>query len=135
MPVGSLWMMGALAAAGVRINFLNFIALPITFGIAADYSANLYLRWRQERRLEEAVTSTGSAVALASLTTIIGYGSQGHAHALNLRDSGGSVVVGLRPDSSSGAKAREQPREQMAVGIEQGGRRPRRARFHDFITG
>src|SRR6201995_3703939 len=38
---------------------------------------------------------------------IIGYGSQGHAHALNLKDSGVSVVVGLRPESSNGAKARE----------------------------
>jgi ketol-acid reductoisomerase len=38
---------------------------------------------------------------------IIGYGSQGHAHALNLKDSGVSVVVGLRPDSSSVAKAKE----------------------------
>jgi ketol-acid reductoisomerase len=38
---------------------------------------------------------------------IIGYGSQGHAHALNLKDSGVDVVVGLRPDSSSVAKARE----------------------------
>jgi ketol-acid reductoisomerase len=37
---------------------------------------------------------------------IIGYGSQGHAHALNLQDSGVSVVVGLRPESSSVAKAR-----------------------------
>jgi ketol-acid reductoisomerase len=32
---------------------------------------------------------------------IIGYGSQGHAHALNLKDSGCDVVVGLRPDSGS----------------------------------
>ena len=32
---------------------------------------------------------------------IIGYGSQGHAHALNLKDSGVDVVVGLRPDSRS----------------------------------
>ncbi len=38
---------------------------------------------------------------------IIGYGSQGHAHALNLKDSGVSVVVGLRADSSSVSKARE----------------------------
>src|SRR5437764_14398681 len=37
---------------------------------------------------------------------ILGYGSQGHAHALNLRDSGVDVVVGLRPDSSSVEKAR-----------------------------
>lgn len=36
---------------------------------------------------------------------ILGYGSQGHAHALNLKDSGVAVVVGLRPDSSSVAKA------------------------------
>ena len=38
---------------------------------------------------------------------IIGYGSQGHAHSLNLKDSGVSVVVGLRPDSSSVARAEE----------------------------
>ena len=36
---------------------------------------------------------------------ILGYGSQGHAHALNLKESGVDVVVGLRPDSSSRAKA------------------------------
>ena len=38
---------------------------------------------------------------------IIGYGSQGHAHALNLKDSGVDVVVGLRPESASVAKAQE----------------------------
>ena len=37
--------------------------------------------------------------------TIIGYGSQGHAHANNLKDSGVDVVVGLRPGSASAAKA------------------------------
>ena len=38
---------------------------------------------------------------------ILGYGSQGHAHALNLRDSGFDVRVGLRPESSSILKAEE----------------------------
>jgi ketol-acid reductoisomerase len=38
---------------------------------------------------------------------ILGFGSQGHAHALNLKDSGVNVVVGLRPDSSSVAKAKD----------------------------
>ena len=46
---------------------------------------------------------------------IIGYGSQGHAHALNLTDSGVSVVVGLRPSSASVAKAREQGLEVLDV--------------------
>ena len=36
---------------------------------------------------------------------IIGYGSQGHAHALNLKESGVDVVVGIRPNSTSVAKA------------------------------
>jgi len=39
---------------------------------------------------------------------VLGYGGQGHAHALNLRDSGvGQIVVALRPGSASAAKARE----------------------------
>lgn len=38
--------------------------------------------------------------------TIIGYGSQGHAHALNLKDSGVDVTIGLRAGSASEAKAR-----------------------------
>jgi len=38
---------------------------------------------------------------------VIGYGSQGHAHALNLRDSGVEVKIGLKPDSKSIAKATE----------------------------
>ncbi len=37
--------------------------------------------------------------------TILGYGSQGRAHALNLKDSGFNVVVGLRPDGASWANA------------------------------
>ena len=47
---------------------------------------------------------------------ILGYGSQGHAHALNLKDSGVDVVVGLRPGSSSRAKAEEHGLEVLDVG-------------------
>ena len=46
---------------------------------------------------------------------IIGYGSQGHAHALNLRDSGVDVVVGLRPTSKSVEHAKEQGLEVKSV--------------------
>src|SRR4051794_25445089 len=37
---------------------------------------------------------------------IIGFGSQGHAHALNLRETGAKVIVGLRPDGGSWQRAR-----------------------------
>jgi ketol-acid reductoisomerase len=43
----------------------------------------------------------------AKKVAIVGYGSQGHAHALNLRDSGVEVAVGLSATSKSAAKARE----------------------------
>ena len=46
---------------------------------------------------------------------ILGYGSQGHAHALNLRDSGVNVVVGLREGSSSKAKAESEGLTVMSV--------------------
>jgi ketol-acid reductoisomerase len=46
---------------------------------------------------------------------IIGYGSQGHAHALNLSDSGVKVVVGLRESSKSVAAAREAGLEVLSV--------------------
>src|SRR5580698_6195268 len=41
----------------------------------------------------------------AKKVAIIGYGSQGHAHALNLKDSGVDVRVGLRPNSPNAKKA------------------------------
>ena len=57
--------------------------------------------------MAEIIYDDGADLALiqSKKVAIIGYGSQGHAHALNLKDSGVDVVVGLRPGSSSGAKA------------------------------
>ncbi len=46
---------------------------------------------------------------------IIGYGSQGHAHSLNLKDSGVDVVVGLREGSASAAKASDHGLEVLGV--------------------
>ncbi len=46
---------------------------------------------------------------------VVGYGSQGHAHALNLKESGVDVVVGLRDGSSSKAKAEEAGLRVMSI--------------------
>lgn len=79
--LGVLWMVGAMGAFDWRINFLNFIALPITFGIGVDYSVNIFGRlYRQRRRgqrtdVVQVIRETGAAVVLCSLTTTIGYGS------------------------------------------------------------
>jgi predicted RND superfamily exporter protein len=77
LGVGVLWLAAATMALGVKINFANFIAFPITFGIGVDYPVNVMNRFVEdgERDMPGALRSTGSAVALCSLTTIIGYSS------------------------------------------------------------
>jgi hypothetical protein len=77
LVLGVAWLLGILFGFDFKINFLNFIALPITFGIGVDYGVNIVQRYRTEGRgkILEALRGTGGAVALASLTTIIGYGS------------------------------------------------------------
>ena len=44
---------------------------------------------------------------LGKTVAVIGFGNQGHAHALNLRESGVNVLVGSRPDSPGSSRARE----------------------------
>jgi ketol-acid reductoisomerase len=56
------------------------------------------------------------SVIQSKKVAVVGYGSQGHAHALNLRDSGVDVTVGLREGSASRAKAEEQGLKVATVG-------------------
>src|SRR3954453_11787378 len=53
------------------------------------------------------IVKTGNSELLDGKVAVLGYGSQGHAHALNMSDSGVDVVVGLRPGSASWAAAEE----------------------------
>jgi hypothetical protein len=77
LAVGVVWMGGAAALLHMKLNFLNFVALPITFGIGVDYAVNVFARIADEppERHAIALAETGSAVALCSSTTIIGYSS------------------------------------------------------------
>jgi uncharacterized protein len=77
LGVGVLWMGGTGALLHMKLNFLNFVALPITFGIGVDYAVNVYARLAHERpdRHAHALAETGGAVALCSSTTVIGYSS------------------------------------------------------------
>jgi predicted RND superfamily exporter protein len=75
--IGIVWLGGIAGAIELKLNFMNFVALPITLGVGADYAANIWARLRREgvARTRVVVAETGSAVALCSLTTIIGYSS------------------------------------------------------------
>jgi predicted RND superfamily exporter protein len=82
------WLVRQLSASGAelseafvgaipKLNFLNFIVLPLTVGIGVDYAVNVAQRYRLEGEgsMQRVIESTGGAVVLCSLTTIIGYSS------------------------------------------------------------
>ncbi|MFO0679999.1 MAG: MMPL family transporter [Polyangiaceae bacterium] len=75
--MGVVWLLALTMIAGVRINFANFIAFPITFGIGVDYAVNVMARYLQDGKtsVQTAIRETGGAVVLCSTTTIIGYSS------------------------------------------------------------
>lgn len=77
LMIGMLWLAGLILGYDLKINFLNFIALPITFGIGVDYGVNMFARYRTEgaANILRVIQSTGGAVALCSFTTVVGYGS------------------------------------------------------------
>jgi predicted RND superfamily exporter protein len=93
--LGVVWTLGIASFFGERLNFLNFIALPITFGIGSEYPFNIYDR---SRLLGGDVTSAVKlhfgAVALCSYTTVIGYGSLLFADNQALRSFGRLATSG-----------------------------------------
>jgi predicted RND superfamily exporter protein len=95
LVLGVVWTLGIASFFGERLNFLNFIALPITFGIGSEYPFNIYDR---SRLLGGDVTSAVKlhfgAVALCSYTTVIGYGSLLFADNQALRSFGRLATSG-----------------------------------------
>ena len=82
--------------AKVRINLLNFAALPITFGIGVDYAVNVMQRYHADgaTSILYALRTTGGAVVLCSLTTMLGYFALVGSHNQGIRSLGVVAVVG-----------------------------------------
>ena len=75
LVVGIAWLVAFLAIRNIHLNFLNFVALPISIGVGADYAINV-LKRRQlagDKQLYRVFIETGGAVVLCSLTTTLGY--------------------------------------------------------------
>ncbi len=59
----------------MKLNFLNFVALPISIGVGADYAVNVMQRYERSGGgdIRNVILETGGAVILCSLTTMLGY--------------------------------------------------------------
>jgi hypothetical protein len=93
--MGVTVLLGGAAWAGERLNYVNFITLPITFGIGCEYPFNVYDRSRLlAGDVTSAVRRVGGAVALCSYTTVVGYGSMLFADFQALQSFGRLAVTG-----------------------------------------
>ncbi len=96
MLLGVVWLGGVMGWLQLKLNFMNFVTLPITLGVGTDYAANMWGRLRQESSdsIAKQVGETGSAVALCSATTIIGYSTLLLSNNRALRSFGLAADVG-----------------------------------------
>ncbi|MDX2092088.1 MAG: MMPL family transporter [Kofleriaceae bacterium] len=90
---GTLAMVAVCAVAGLKINFLDFVALPITLGLGIDYAINVADR-AAGGDPRAALRSTGGTVFVCSITTMIGYASLLVSDNLAIRGFGLASLVG-----------------------------------------
>jgi len=75
--VGSLWTIGIMDLLEVRFNLANLVILPLILGIGVVNGIHIIHRYREEedKNISVLSKSTGQAVILSSLTTMVGFGS------------------------------------------------------------
>jgi len=75
--LGTLWAVGSMPALGLRFNLSNVWGLPLMIGASAEYGINLVMRFVESRAHGGPAfpRSTGAAVFLSGLTTVVGFGS------------------------------------------------------------
>ncbi len=97
--VGAGWTAGLMWVFGVQFNLANVIFLPLIVGAGVENGIMILHRWRENGTVFRGIpTSTGKGVALASLTTVVGFGSlmiSGHrgVHSLGLLLTLGTACV------------------------------------------
>jgi predicted RND superfamily exporter protein len=91
--VGTLVMVAACALIGLKVTFLDYVALPITLGLGIDYAINVADRADRDDP-SVALRMTGSSVLVCSLTTMIGYASLLASANLAIRGFGLASLIG-----------------------------------------
>jgi uncharacterized membrane protein YdfJ with MMPL/SSD domain len=96
LAVGCGGVASFLYFADIKLNFLNFAALPITFGIGVDYAVNVAQRYEADRgkSILGVLRTSGGAVVLCSLTTMLGYLALVGSHNAAIRGLGAIAAVG-----------------------------------------
>jgi uncharacterized protein len=97
--VGICWMLGAMVLAGIQMNFINIFVTTMIIGIGVDYAVYVLHRYREVggasgEEVERGLVETGNAVVMASLATILGFGSITFSSYPGLQSTGKVAILG-----------------------------------------
>lgn len=94
---GAIWMVGIMQLVGLQLTMMNVIGLPLILGIGIDDGVHILHRFRVEGngRIRTVFTSTGKAVLLTSITTMLAFGSLLFATYRGLGSLGIALFIGV----------------------------------------
>lgn len=95
--VGSIWTVGVMELIGLKLNMANLVILPLILGIGVVNGIHITHRYREEEDKHASILgkSTGQAVLLSSLTTMIGFGSMMVANHYGVFSLGMVLTLGV----------------------------------------
>ena len=97
LACGTVWMCGSLYLQDLKLNFYNMVALPTIIGMGIDNGVHLYHRYREEGpgSMPVVIRSTGGAMFISMLTTMIGFFCLMMATHPGLNSIGRLALIGL----------------------------------------
>jgi predicted RND superfamily exporter protein len=99
LVMGIVWMLGTMSVLGIAMNFMNIFVTTMIIGIGVDYGVHAIHRFREmekagEGRLDVELVETGKAIAMAAVSTMVGFGSLSLSHYPGLRSMGLVAILG-----------------------------------------
>ena len=97
LVAGVIWMVGIMYLVGMQLTVVNVMALPMILGIGIDDGVHIVHRWRIEggKKVKQIFASTGKAIFLTSITTMLAFGSLVFSIWRGFGSLGGAMFIGV----------------------------------------
>lgn len=92
--LGLVFTSAVMALMGLSLNFMNLFVFTMLIGIGVDYGLHFVHRWRETGEAPKALLGTSKAIAIAAITTLVGFGSLTLSHYPGLRSMGWVAIIG-----------------------------------------
>jgi len=94
---GFIWMLGLMVILGLKLTLVNVMGLPLILGIGIDDGVHILHRYEVEGRgnIKEVYKSTGKAIIMTSLTTMLSFGSLVFATYRGYGSLGRALFIGV----------------------------------------